>query len=88
MDKRDCEKFAIEYGERWILRDVDLFPEKLSSAAADRDYSKNLYMNIINGKGISFETEMDAVTASIRIYKLLGKEIPVDLMMKYFEYFK
>lgn len=88
MNKKETESFVNRYGERWILRDIDFFPEKLTDMAMSYNYSWDLCVKITEGKGFSFDTEYDAVCASIKIYKLLGKDIPVDLMRKYFEWFK
>ncbi len=73
------------FGDRWILRDLDFFPEKLSEAARVYPYTIDTYIEAIkNEHFFSFETEKEALEASIKIYKTLKRKVPYGLLERYY----
>jgi len=73
------------FGDRWILRDLDFFPEKLSEAARVYPYTIDTYIEVIkNEHFFSFETEKEALEASIKVYKTLGRKVPYGLLERYY----
>lgn len=73
------------FGDRWILRDLDFFPEKLSEVARVYPYTIDTYIEAIkNEHFFSFETEKEALEASIKIYKTLKRKVPYGLLERYY----
>lgn len=81
----DIELAKKLFGDRWILRDLDFFPEKLSEAARVYPYTIDTYIETIkNEHFFSFETEKEALEASIKIYKTLKRKVPYGLLERYY----
>ena len=85
MNKETIDRLVKQYGDRWMLRDLDFFPEKLSDACRIYPYVET-FMEVVTGEGfISFETEKEALDASIKIYeKVLQKQVPYGLLHRYY----
>lgn len=85
MTKKDIDRLVRIYGDRWILRDLDFFPEKLSDVAGLYPYTIDTYIEAIkNEHFFSFETEKEALEASIKIYKTLKRKVPYGLLERYY----
>lgn len=85
MDRKSIELLKNIYGDRWILRDLDFFPEKLSDAARVYPYSTDTYITAIENKHFfSFATEREAIEASIKIYETLKRKVPYGLLERYY----
>lgn len=86
MDNKTIDKLVKQYGDRWILRDLDFFPEKLSDMCRLYPYKVETFMEVVTGGGfVSFETEKEALDASIQIYeKVLQKSVPYGLLHRYY----
>jgi hypothetical protein len=82
----DIELAKKLFGDRWILRDLDFFPEKLSDMCRLYPYKVDTFMEVVTGNGfVSFETEKEALDASIQIYeKVLHKQVPYGLLHRYY----
>jgi len=73
------------FGDRWVLRDLDFFPEKLSDMAELYPYTIDTYIEVIkNEHFFSFETEREALEASIKIYETLKRKVPYGLLERYY----
>ena len=74
------------FGDRWVLRDLDFFPEKLSDMARLYPYTIDTYIEAINNEHfVSFETELEALEACINIYKkVLKRKVPYGLYERYY----
>lgn len=85
MNKETIDRLVNQYGDRWVLRDLDFFPEKLSDMCRLYPYKVDTFMETVNGRFISFETEKEALDASIQIYeKVLQKSVPYGLLHRYY----
>ena len=86
MNEDTINRLVEKYGDRWILRDLDLFPEKLSVMCRIYPYMRKTFMEVTTGIGfVSFETEKEALEASIEIYeKVLKQKVPYGLLHRYF----
>ena len=86
MDRKSIEVLKSIYGDRWILRDLDFFPEKLSDMARVYPYKFETYVEAVKNEGfVSFETELEALEASINIYKkVLKRKVPYGLYERYY----
>lgn len=85
MNKETIDRLVKLYGDRWVLRDLDFFPEKLSDMCRLYPYKVETFMETVNGRFISFETEKEALDASIQIYeKVLQKSVPYGLLHRYY----
>ena len=85
MNKETIDRLVKLYGDRWVLRDLDFFPEKLSDVCRLYPYKVETFMETVNGRFISFETEKEALDASIQIYeKVLQKSVPYGLLHRYY----
>lgn len=85
MNKETIGRLVDKYGDRWVLRDLDFFPEKLSDMCRLYPYKVDTFMETVNGRFISFETEKEALDASIKIYeKVLHKQVPYGLLHRYY----
>jgi len=85
MNRKYIDLLKKEYGDRWILRDLDFFPEKLSDIAAIYPYEEITYVEAVkNEHFISFETEKEALEASIKIYETLNRKVPYGLLERYY----
>ena len=87
MNKETIDRLVKLYGDRWILRDLDFFPEKLSDMCRLYLYKVETFMEVVTGSGfISFETEKEALDASIQIYEnVLRKRVPYGLLERYYK---
>ncbi len=74
------------YGDRWVLRDLDFFPEKLSTMAKLYPFTLDAYIEAIRNEGfVSFKTEKEALDACIQIYKkVLKRKVPCGLYERYY----
>lgn len=73
------------FGDRWVLRDLDFFPEKLSDMARIYPYTIDTYTEAIkNEHFVSFKTELEALEASIKVYKALKRKVPYGLYERYY----
>ncbi len=74
------------YGDRWVLRDLDFFPEKLSTMAKLYPYTLDTYIEAIRNEGfVSFKTEKEALDACIKIYtKVLKRKVPYGIYERYY----
>lgn len=85
MNKETIDRLVKLYGDRWMLRDLDFFPEKLSVMCRIYPYKVETFMETIDGRFISFETEKEALEASIKIYeKVLKRKVPYGLLERYY----
>ena len=86
MNKETIDRLVKQYGDRWMLRDLDFFPEKLSDMCRLYPYKVETFMEVVTGNGfVSFETEKEALDASIQIYeKVLQKQVPYGLLHRYY----
>ena len=85
MNKETIDRLVKLYGDRWVLRDLDFFPEKLSDMCRLYPYKVETFMEAVNGRFISFETEKEALDTSIQIYeKVLQKSVPYGLLHRYY----
>jgi len=86
MNKETIARLVNKYGDRWILRDLDFFPEKLSDMCRLYPYKVDTFIEVVTGEGfVSFETEKEALDASIKIYeKVLWKQVPYGLLHRYY----
>ncbi len=86
MNKKTIDRLVKQYGDRWMLRDLDFFPEKLSDMCRLYPYKVDTFMEVVRGSGfVSFETEKEALDASIRIYEnVLHKQVPYGLLHRYY----
>ena len=68
MNEETINRLVERYGDRWVLRDLDFFPEKLSDMCRIYPYIVRTFMDAVMGRGfVSFETEKEALEASIEI---------------------
>ena len=86
MNEGTINRLVERYGDRWVLRDLDFFPEKLSDMCKVYPYGVRTFMEVTTGRGfVSFETEKEALEASIKIYeKVLKQKLPYDLLKRYY----
>ena len=85
MNNKTIDMLVQLYGDRWMLRDLDFFPEKLSDMCRVYPYRVKTFMEVTTGIGfVSFETEKEALEASIEIYeKVLKQKVPYSLLERY-----
>ena len=85
MNEETINRLVERYGDRWVLRDLDFFPEKLSDMCRVYPYRVKTFMEVTTGRGfVSFETEKEALEASIKIYeKVLKQKVPYSLLERY-----
>ena len=86
MNEETINRLVERYGDRWLLRDLDFFPEKLSDMCRVYPYRVKTFMEVTTGIGfVSFETEKEALEASIKIYeKVLKQKVPYGLLYRYY----
>ena len=86
MNEKTINSLVNRYGDRWILRDLDFFPEKLSDMCRVYPYSVSTFMDVVRGNGfVSFNTEKEALEASIKIYEnVLKQKVPYGLLHRYY----
>ena len=86
MNNKTIDILVQLYGDRWMLRDLDFFPEKLSDMCKAYPYSVRTFIEVTTGKGcVSFKTEKEALEASIKIYEnVLKQKVPYDLLKRYY----
>ena len=86
MNEDTINRLVNQYGDRWLLRDLDFFPEKLSDMCRVYPYRVKTFMEVTTGIGfVSFETEKEALEASIEIYeKVLKQKVPYSLLERYY----
>ena len=86
MNEKTINRLVNQHGDRWLLRDLDFFPEKLSDMCRVYPYMRKTFMEVTTGKGfVSFKTEKEALEASIKIYeKVLKQKVPYDLLHRYY----
>ena len=86
MNEDTINRLVNRYGDRWVLRDLDFFPEKLSDMCRVYPYRVKTFMEVTTGIGfVSFETEKEALEASIKIYEnVLKQKVPYDLLKRYY----
>ena len=86
MNEETINRLVERYGDRWVLRDLDFFPEKLSDMCRVYPYRVKTFMEVTTGIGfVSFETEKEALEASIEIYeKVLKQKVPYSLLHRYY----
>ena len=86
MNEETINRLVERYGDRWVLRDLDFFPEKLSDMCRVYPYRVKTFMEVTTGIGfVSFETEKEALEAIIKIYeKVLKQKLPYDLLKRYY----
>ena len=57
MNEKTINSLVNQYGDRWILRDLDFFPEKSSDMCRAYPYSVRTFMDVVRGNGfVSFNT--------------------------------
>ena len=85
MNEDTINRLVERYGDRWVLRDLDFFPEKLSDMCRVYPYRVKTFMEVTTGIGfVSFETEKEELEASIEIYeKVLKQKVPYSLLERY-----
>lgn len=85
MNEETINRLVKRYGDRWMLRDLDFFPEKLSDMCRVYPYRVKTFMEVTTCRGfVSFETEKEALEASIKIYeKVLKQKAPYSLLERY-----
>ena len=86
MNNKTIDILVQLYGDRWMLRDLDFFPEKLSDMCRVYPYRVRTFMDVVRDNGfVSFETEKEALEASIKIYeKVLKQKVPYGLLHRYY----
>ena len=86
MNNKTIDILVQLYGDRWMLRDLDFFPEKLSDMCRVYPYRVKTFMEVTTGIGfVSFETEKEALEVSIEIYeKVLKQKVPYSLLERYY----
>ena len=86
MNEDTINRLVERYGDRWLLRDLDFFPEKLSDMCRVYPYRVKTFMEVTTGIGfVSFETEKEALEASIKIYEnVLKQKVPYGLLHRYY----
>lgn len=86
MNEETINRLVERYGDRWVLRDLDFFPEKLSDVCRVYPYRVKTFMEVTTGIGfVSFETEKEVLEASIEIYeKVLKQKVPYSLLERYY----
>ena len=86
MNEETINRLVERYGDRWVLRDLDFFPEKLSDMCRVYPYRVKTFMEVTTCRGfVSFETEKEALEASIKIYeKVLKQKVPYSLLERYY----
>ena len=86
MNEETINRLVERHGDRWVLRDLDFFPEKLSDMCRVYPYRVKTFMEVTTGIGfVSFETEKEALEASIEIYeKVLKQKVPYSLLERYY----
>ena len=85
MNKETIDRLVKLYGDRWMLRDLDFFPEKLSDMCRIYPYKVDTFINVMEGRFVSFATEKEALEASIKIYeKVLKQKVPYGLLERYY----
>lgn len=86
MNEDTINRLVERYGDRWLLRDLDFFPEKLSDMCRVYPYRVKTFMEVTTGIGfVSFETEKETLEASIEIYeKVLKQKVPYSLLERYY----
>lgn len=86
MNEETINRLVERYGDRWVLRDLDFFPEKLSDMCRVYPYRVKTFMEVTTGIGfVSFETEKETLEASIEIYeKVLKQKVPYSLLERYY----
>ena len=86
MNEETINRLVERYGDRWVLRDLDFFPEKLSDMCRVYPYRVKTFMEVTTGIGfVSFETEKETLEASIKIYeKVLKQKVPYSLLERYY----
>ena len=86
MNEETINRLVKRYGDRWMLRDLDFFPEKLSDMCRVYPYRVKTFMEVTTCRGfVSFETEKEALEASIKIYeKVLKQKVPYSLLERYY----
>ena len=86
MNEDTINRLVERYGDRWLLRHLDFFPEKLSVMCRVYPYRVRTFMEVIKGNGfVSFNTEKEALEASIQIYKnVLKQKVPYSLLERYY----
>ena len=86
MNEETINRLVERYGDRWVLRDLDFFPEKLSDMCRVYPYRVKTFMEVTTGIGfVSFETEKEALEVSIEIYeKVLKQKVPYSLLERYY----
>ena len=86
MNEDTINRLVERYGDRWLLRDLDFFPEKLSDMCKVYPYSFRTFIEVTTGNSCaSFKTEKDALEASIQIYKeVLKQKVPYGLLYRYY----
>ena len=86
MNEETINRLVEKCGDRWMLRDLDFFPEKLSDMCKAYPYGVQAFMEVTTGRGfVSFETEKEELEASIKIYeKVLKQKLPYDLLKRYY----
>ena len=86
MNEDTINRLVEKYGDRWILRDLDFFPEKLSDMCKVYPYSFRTFIEVTTGNSfVSFNTEKEALEASIKIYeKVLKQKVPYGLLHRYY----
>ena len=86
MNEDTINRLVNRYGDRWILRDLDFFPEKLSDMCKVYPYSFRTFIEVTTGNSfVSFNTEKEALEASIQIYKnVLKQKVPYGLLHRYY----
>ena len=85
MNEETINRLVEKCGDRWMLRDLDFFPEKLSDMCKVYPYSFRTFIEVTTGNScVSFKTEKDALEASIKIYeKVLKQKVPYSLLERY-----
>ena len=86
MNEETINRLVERYGDRWVLRELDFFPEKLSDMCRVYPYRVKTFMEVTTGRGfVSFETEKEALEASIKIYeKVLNRKLKNKKKKRYY----
>ena len=86
MNEETINRLVERYGDRWILRDLDFFPAQLSVMCRIYPSMRKTFMDVVRGNGfVSFNTEKEALEASIKIYeKVLKQKVPYGLLHRYY----
>lgn len=74
-----------KFENKWTLRDLDFFPEQIKTLDKSHHFNLEQWYAFEDEHFIFFDTEKEAVEASIKIYEtVLKRKIPYSLLERYY----